>query len=287
MIENRTRRKLERGQPVVGSLTLLNEPAIAEILGAHGYDFLVTDTEHAPMDGQGLLGMVRGSEAGGVTPMVRARRVDEKDFLWMLDIGVQGILIPMLDDAPTARKAAEIAYFPPVGRRTLCSATRAAAHGSYRQNFQGYLDHSNANTVLVGLLETPTALANLDDILEEAIDVFMVGRADLSLAMGLGYDPGHPDVVRCAEEALKRVIAAGKTAGILAYTAHEAMRWLDFGCKFIVYNQPEMVLSNHYAYAMTSLRTHAEIGGMNDVKSQPSDRLGSEDQSPSSPPGPR
>ncbi len=254
MRENNTRKKLERGEVVIGSLTLLPEPAIGEMLGAIGYDFLICDTEHTAVDGQALLHEIRACQSAGVTPIVRVRHAEEKELLWTLDAGAEGVLIPLIEDQATARSAVRLCKFPPLGDRTLCSATRTAAHGAYRPDLKPYLRHVNDNVLITGLVETPEALQKMDEILAEDIDVIMIGRADLSLKMGLGYAPNDPEVVRLCEAALKQTLQAGRVAGILAYSPEEAIKWIDFGCRFIVYNQPEMILTLHYREALSAIK---------------------------------
>lgn len=233
---------------------MLPEPSLGELLGAIGYDFLIVDTEHAALDGAALLHMIRAASAGGLTPLVRIRRLEEKEILWVLDAGAGGVVAPLVSSGAEARALNDHSRFPPGGSRTLCSATRAADHGANRADLSGYLRTSNEDILTVALVETPEGVKAIDAIAAEGVDVVMVGRADLSLKMGLGYAPGHPEVVQLSEHVLKRTIAAGKAAGVLAYTPEEARRWLQFGCRFIVYNQPEMVLSSHYRSALEAIR---------------------------------
>lgn len=251
---NRAKELLDRGEVTYGSLSLIPEPAMAEIVGGAGFDFFIIDTEHVAIDGSGVASMVRACQAAGVGPLVRVRQAEEKTLLWTLDAGAQGVVVPLIEDAPTAQRAVDLCRFPPDGRRTLCSASRAAAHGLHRPDLDIYLQHSNANTLVVGLIETPAGLSNIEEIAATEIDVLMVGRADLSLAMGLGYAPGHPAVVQASEEALKATISSGTAAGILAYSVEEARKWVDFGCRFVVYSQPEMILADHYRSALDQLR---------------------------------
>lgn len=248
------RETLRSGRPAFGSLTLLPEPALGEMLGAIGYDFLIIDTEHSALDGAGLLAMIRGANAGGLAPLVRIRNLEEKEILWVLDAGARGVVAPLVADGASARRLNDFCKFPPEGARTLCSATRAAAHGALRDHLSGYLGKENEEIVTVALVETPEGVERIDEITAEGVDVVMVGRADLSLKMGFGYAPRHPAVVEASEHVLRRTIRAGKVAGVLAYSAEEGRRWLDFGCRFIVYNQPEMVLTEHYRRALQSLR---------------------------------
>ena len=244
--QNRTKRVLDEGGVAFGSLSLLPEPAIGELLGATGYDFLIIDTEHVSVAGRDVEGAIRGCEAAGVTPLVRVRRVDETHILPVLDAGAQGIVVPLVESRAAADAAVALTRFPPVGSRTLCSATRAAGHGAYRGDLTRYLEHANRETLVVGLIETPEGVARAEEIVRSDLDVFFVGRADLSLHMGLGYAPSHPDVVEATRRVLGAALAAGKAAAIIAYDLAQAAEWLSFGCTFVVYSQPEMVLTDFY-----------------------------------------
>lgn len=246
---NRVLQAFAEDRVALGSLTLLQEPAIPEILGRCGYDFLIIDMEHAAADEQTVLTMVRAAEAAGVTPLVRLRRAEPKELLWALDTGAGGVVLPVVESGEQAHAIVASAFYPPRGARTVCSATRAAGHGTQRGDFDAYLQWAAHNVLTIGLVETVKGVEALDDILEAGIDVIMLGRADLSLDMGLGYAPWHPDVVKASYDVVDRVIASGATAGVLAYSPAEAQEWIDRGVRFVVYSQPEMMLSDLYASA--------------------------------------
>lgn len=207
---------LREGKTALGSLTLLQEPATGEILGGIGYDFLIIDMEHAGADEQTVLTMVRACEAADVTPLVRLRRVEEKELLWALDTDAGGVVLPMIEMAEDAREIFRLSHYPPAGDRKLCSAARASGHGTQRHDFGKFLECPNDSVATVCLIETPEGLEKVEAIVAEGIDVLMLGRGDLSVKMGLGYAPNHPSVL---------------------------------GARFIVYSQPEMVLSDSYRAA--------------------------------------
>ncbi|TXK18671.1 HpcH/HpaI aldolase/citrate lyase family protein [Homoserinibacter sp. GY 40078] len=245
---------LKGGEVALGSLTLLQEPAVGEILGRCGYDFLIIDTEHAAADEQTVLAMVRAAQAASVTPLVRLRNADHKQILWALDTGAGGIVIPTVESGDAARALVEASFYPPRGKRTVCSATRAAGHGTARGDFSEYLDWAAENVVTIALVETVRGMEALDDILASGIDVVMLGRADLSLDMGLGYAPWHPDVMAASEKVVERALAAGVVPGVLAYSPEEARSWIAKGVRFVAYSQPEMILSDTYRSAIEAIR---------------------------------
>jgi 2-keto-3-deoxy-L-rhamnonate aldolase RhmA len=250
------RARVTAGEVVFGTLSLLPEPALPELVGIAGYDFFISDTEHVALDGQGLAHVIRAARAVGISPIVRVREVEEKLLLWTLDTGAEGIVIPLVEDAETARLAYDLTRFPPQGRRTLCSASRAAGHGSRRgEGFGSYLEQSNEDILLIGLIETPRGIENLDAILAEPLDVIFVGRSDLSLKLLNTYNPRHPDVREASLHIVDRTLAAGKAASMLAYDLEDARFWLEAGCTCLVYSQPEMILADHYRQALASLRS--------------------------------
>lgn len=253
---NQTLAKLRAGEVAIGTLSLLPEPSLPELVGAIGYDFFVIDTEHVANDGQTLVHSIRGAQAGGVTPIVRVRYVEEKLLLWTLDSGAQGLMLPLVNDAATARRAVELTHYPPDGEKTMCSATRTFGHGAYRRDLRPYLENSNRELLLIALLETPEAIDNAAEIAAEGIDVFCIGRGDLSVKMGIPYGPSHPEVVAATERALRAVIDAGKVASVVAYDLEDAKRWIDFGCRFIMYSQPEMILATHYLNSLEAIQAH-------------------------------
>jgi 2-keto-3-deoxy-L-rhamnonate aldolase RhmA len=252
--ENRVKARLAAGEVALGTLSLLPEPGLPEITGAAGMDFFVIDMEHVAVAGQEIAHMTRAAQAAGVTPIVRVRWVEEKTFLWVLDTGVEGLMLPVVEDAATARRIYDLSHFPPDGSRTLCAQSRAAGHGSYRAHLQPYLENANRELLLIALLETPEAVGRVKEIAREPIDVFIVGRADLSLKMGYPYAPAHPAVVEVTKRTLTAVMEAGKTAGVLAYDVEDAREWMRFGCRFIIYSQPELIIARQLAEAATALR---------------------------------
>ena len=257
--KSRTKEKLRKGEVAFGSLTLVPEPSLVEIVGLAGYDFMVIDTEHAAADGQKVTSMIRAGQAARITPFVRIRHVEEKQILWVLDSGAEGIMIPMLESAETARQAFRLTRYPPEGDRTLCSATRTAGHGVYRNDFRPFLQGVNSEMLILGLVETPEAAGRIKEIVAETdgVDVIFAGRADLSIKLGVGYNPAHPQVIDITKRILSSTIEGGKVAGVLAYDLEDAQRWMDFGCRFIIYSQPEILLSAHYRDMHVKLSAHA------------------------------
>ena len=91
---------------------------------------------------------------------------------------------------------------------------------------------ANDETLLIALIEDIEAWRNLDEILEvDGIGVFFVAPSDFAASMGHIGDAGHPEVQEKIEDALKRIVAAGRTAGTLAMD-NNVRHFAEIGVRF-------------------------------------------------------
>jgi 4-hydroxy-2-oxoheptanedioate aldolase len=206
----------------------------AEICAGAGFDWLLIDGEHSP---NGLQSILRQAQAIAAYPGVNAiARVpfghgDAGAALikQYLDLGVQTLLVPMVDTAEQAQALVRAMRYPPRGIRGMGGA-RASRWG----RFPAYAQEANDRVCLLVQAETSAALANLDAIAAvDGVDGVFIGPSDLSASMGHVGNPGHPDVQAAIEDAVARINRAGKAAGFLAPDEAVARRYLDLGVRFI------------------------------------------------------
>lgn len=120
----------------------------------------------------------------------------------------------------------------------------ALARASRWGQVEDYLDHADEQICLILQLESPQALANLEAIAAvEGVDGLFIGPADLSAAMGHRGDPGHPEVRSAIDDAIVRIRAAGKAAGIITLDEAEAHGYLEAGCGFVGVGVDALVLA--------------------------------------------
>ena len=254
--------RLTQGEPVFGTFVFLPSPAVVEVLGLAGMDYVIVDLEHAPKDWETVENMIRAAELHGVAPLVRVSGNDEKEILQALELGAEGIVVPFVQTGKDARAAAAAMKYAPAGRRGTCTLTRAAGYGSLRASFVEHSERQNGRVVCVALVEDPIGVENIDDILaaEPGPDVIMVGRADL--AASLGY-PGKVDAPAVLE-ATERILAAiecrpipGCTAAVGVYGPDDAPAWLAKGVRCFFYSSDGLIL--HDAVKATVDRFHAAV----------------------------
>ncbi|MGE0802614.1 MAG: HpcH/HpaI aldolase/citrate lyase family protein [Lautropia sp.] len=175
------------GTAVLVNLTF-NSPNLVEYLAALGFDAVMLDCEHTSASVERIEELARAARASGIAAVVRPEKFDEALVTRYLDCKVDGIMVPHVDDAATARR--------------IVDAVRYA------------LPDRHQEITIIVMLESVTAIANLDEILAvEGIDVFFLARVDLSKSMGHGGDKQHPDVVGTVSRSIARIRAAGRHAG--------------------------------------------------------------------------
>ena len=209
---NTTKRKLHAGECVFGVFVPIPSPRIVEFCALAGFDYVIIDAEHGPIDVEACEGMVRAAEAFDITPIVRVPENAEKTILRYLDVGAQGVMVPQVNTRDDAERAIRAVKYAPLGQRGLASA-RAAAYGQ-RMALPAYTRHANQETILLIQIENVVALKHLQDMLTlDAIDVFELGTADLSQSLGFPGETGHPEVKKVVDEIVKQILGAGRVVG--------------------------------------------------------------------------
>ncbi len=164
-------------------------------------------------------------------PVVRCRDDNRALIKQMLDIGAQTLLVPMIETADQAREVVKSVNYPPVGVRGVGAAlARASDFGSVSD----YLKTANDEVCLLLQVESVVALENLDEILAvEGVDGVFVGPSDLAADMGFIGRPGVPEVQTAVNDALTRIRAAGRAAGILTSDKALAKGYAEMGVEFL------------------------------------------------------
>jgi 2-keto-3-deoxy-L-rhamnonate aldolase RhmA len=195
----------ETGTPLFGVFCSTPAPLMVELIAAAGYDFVVIDLEHTLLDGATLNAMLLAARASGIAALVRTAAVFQ--IVQVLDAGAQGIVVPRVSSGREAREAVAAAHHASLGQRGL-NATAASAFG--RDDLANAAAQAAADTLVVAMIEDREGLAALDEIAAlEGIDVLLAGAADLSQALGVPWQTGHPAV----REAVARVGAAARWHG--------------------------------------------------------------------------
>ncbi|MCW2729489.1 MAG: 2,4-dihydroxyhept-2-enedioate aldolase [Mycobacterium sp.] len=225
--------RLTDGSPRFGMWLASGSGYVTEVCAGSGIDWVLLDQEHAPNDLRSTLEQLQVL-AGypDVDVLVRPPVADPVLIKRLLDVGVQNLIVPMIDDASEAAAAVAATRYPPAGIRGVGSAL---ARASRWNRISDYLVTADASVSLTVQVETIEGLSHLEDIAGvDGVGAVFIGPADLAASMGKLGQPEHPEVVGTIEAALSTIVAHGKSAGVNAFNETIARRYVAAGARFVL-----------------------------------------------------
>jgi 4-hydroxy-2-oxoheptanedioate aldolase len=215
MRANHVRRRLQAGEPSIGTWLSLPSPEAAEYVSRLGFDWLTVDAEHNPIDIRTLAQMFAAMAASGTAPMVRIPWNSGENFKRVLDAGAWGVVVPMVKTREEAERAVEAARYYPEGDRSV-GGGRAPI--SFDTTGEHYLRNANNEILVVLQIEHIRGVENADAILSvPGVDACFIGPNDLAASMGLGLgvplesdDPALNEAIYAIRDAcLRNGVAPG------------------------------------------------------------------------------
>ena len=233
--------RLKDGPPLVGCWSHLVSPIAAEVVALCGYDFVLIDNEHGPASLSESTAIMQAVSTTAVATMMRVPWNDAVYIKRALDTGIEGVMIPAVEDADAARAAVAACRYPPEGIRGVAYAvTRAADYGL---KLAEYAAAANHNLVVMCQVETAKTVDNIAEIgAIEGIDVLFIGPFDLSASLG---KPGQFDDLQVAEtlaRAEAAILDSGKAMGGICRPDDPAEAMLARGYKLRVTNSDATLL---------------------------------------------
>lgn len=216
-----------------------------EICAGAGFDWLLIDGEHSPNDLRSILQQAQ-TIAGYSNVHAVARvpagfgHVGQILIKQYLDLGIQTLLVPMVDTADQAREIVRSMRYPPNGVRGVAGA-RASRWGQYAE----YAKDADAQVCLLIQVETCEGMDNVEAIAAvDGVDGIFIGPADLSASMGHIGNPSHPEVQAAIEVGIARIVKSGIAPGILTTNEQLAQRYLSLGALFVAVGVDHALLGN-------------------------------------------
>lgn len=226
---NNFKAKLRAGQSQIGLWCGLPGSYAAEIVAPAGFDWLLFDTEHSPSDVLTVLPQLQAVAPYQVSPVVRPAVNDPVLIKRFLDIGVQTLLIPYVQNAEEAKAAVDATRYPPEGIRGVSALTRATRFGRVKN----YAQNAARELCVLVQVETREAMAEVEAIASvDGVDGVFIGPADLAASLGFPGQPGHPEVVEAIETMIAKLKRLGVPAGILTPDETFAARCVELGTLF-------------------------------------------------------
>ncbi|MDK2856769.1 MAG: 4-hydroxy-2-oxoheptanedioate aldolase [Bacillota bacterium] len=257
--ENKLKKALAQGRTVFGPFMKLSDPAVVEVFGYAGFDFVIIDTEHGPLSIETAENLVRAAQLTGVTPIIRVTDNDPAKISRALDIGAQGVQVPQITSREEAEKAVRAAKFAPQGDRGVCRFVRAADYTALDR--YKYFLHANENTLVIIMVEGLEGISNIDGILATpGIDILFVGPYDLSQSLGVTGQVNHPSVIAKLEEVTAKAREKGVVVGTFVDTVEAAHQWSKLGIQYISYSVDVGLLYEGSRQIVSALKDEIQRG---------------------------
>ena len=235
---NKAKERLLAGEKLSAGWVQLGSSIASEIMADAGFDMLVLDGEHAPLDATNMVTLLQAMK--GVPSMVRAPWNDFVTIKRLLDIGVMGVHIPYVNTAEESEAAVKACKYPPEGIRGIAGSVRAAGFGT---NPGEYLQRVNDQLLIMVALETPKSVENLDAMMEvPGVDGIFIGPMDLATTHGYFGNPAHPDVQKIIHGIEEKVVAKGKLLATVAPSAAAAQKLYDRGYSYVIFASDAVTL---------------------------------------------
>lgn len=253
---------LKRGVTKIGLFLNSSSPVVAEQLSYAGYDWLLVDTQHGPMDPITLSGMIAAISNGNALSMVRVGGYNDRAGIQQaLDAGANGILVPYINTRQEAEEAVSCCLYPTAGTRSVYFPQRC----TNESGLLGYVGNANKNVVIALQVETHSCIKNIDEILAvKGVDIAFLGQNDLCMSMGLYEKYEFPHMYTSPElnEATKTLIETckkyGRTPGVFLFGTDRVVEFINLGFPFIS-------IGNDLHHIMTQAGAH--IGKITEITS--------------------
>jgi 4-hydroxy-2-oxoheptanedioate aldolase len=225
----------------IGYFATLGSAALTEMLAACGFDWVLIDTEHSPIELPDVIDHMRAIERSNVPALVRPAWNDTVLIKRILDQGAQTLLIPYVDSPAEAAAAVSAIRFPPHGVRGVSGSSRSSNYGLETD----YFKRAEAELCLIVQIESTKALDRIEEIAAvPGVDAIFIGPSDLAASMGHLGNAQHPEVQAAIDNGFRRLKKAGKASGYLTGNEDEFRRRLADGVDFISFATDAVFIRN-------------------------------------------
>ena len=241
------------GKPAINGWLSVPNSFTAEAMAKMGWDSLTIDIQHGLNDFSTSISMLQAIYGNSTIPFARVTWNEPGIIMKMLDAGTCGIIAPMINTREECENFVSYCYYPPIGQRSYGPMRAQLIYGS------DYIKNANSQIVTLAMIETKTAMDNLDEILSvENLNGVYIGPSDMSLSYGLSpkFDIKEDPVYSNIKIIVKKAKKHGKIAGIHNGSTQYAKEMIDLGYQFVTISSDYRAMST---YAQNIINEMKEI----------------------------
>ncbi|MBT3378338.1 MAG: 2,4-dihydroxyhept-2-ene-1,7-dioic acid aldolase [Lentisphaerae bacterium] len=250
--------KVRNGEVTIGTWIQAGHPTIAEVLAEAGFDWIAADCEHTDIDMTQFAGLARAMYGRGPAPLVRVRENDTLAIRQVLDMGAEGVIVPLVNSPAEAEAAVRAAKYPPQGVRGFAFSRM----NDWGETFEDYLAQANSTVLVIVMIESREGVENIDDILAvPGVDGVFIGPYDMSGSYGIPGQTQDPIIKAACAQVAVACKQAGKAAGIhvVLPSAAAIQEAVADGFTFIAVGVDTVFLAEAAKSALTCARTAAAL----------------------------
>ena len=232
----------QSGNPVINAWLSIPNSFTAEAFGKMGWDSITIDMQHGQNDYQTSIPMLQSLSSSQSVPMTRVPWSEPGIIMKMLDLGIMGIIAPMINTKEDCEKFVSYCYYPPIGERSFGPMRAQIVHGSE------YFVNANKNILSFAMIETKQAVENIDYILSVPnLTGVYIGPADMSSSYGLTpkFDVKEDPVFSNIKLIAKKAKEYGKIAGIHNGSTSYAKEMISLGYNFVTVLSDFRIMSSY------------------------------------------
>lgn len=256
MLFRNLKAEIKSGRKLLGCWASLGSPAAVECAAIAGFDVIVLDCEHGFVDRSNALSLTLAARAHGCGVILRVPDQRVAEFKFALDMGVDGVIIPMTANAQEAKAIVDACRYPPHGTRGAAPGVVRAA--DYGLNARAYIDSHASDLLIIPQIEHVDAIEEIAAMgAIDGVDMLFIGPSDLSASMHmLGADDFKP-VMAQVERAAKAIKQAGLMLASIQVPTMDAASLFKAGYDLIVgASDATLLRSAGQAYVKNSGRGH-------------------------------
>ena len=239
---NKLKKLLIENKSIINGWLSIPNSFTAEAMSKMGWDSITIDMQHGQSDYNTSIGMLQAISNNNCVPFVRVPWNEPGIIMRMLDLGVLGIISPMINNKKECEDFVSYCHYPPIGKRSFGPMRAQIVYGS------DYYDKANDNIISLAMIETKEAVDNIDEILSVPnLTGVYIGPADMNSSYGkkpqfdILEDPIYSNIKMIAKKAKEY----GKIAGIHNGTTKYAKDMIKIGYQFVTVSSDFRAMSTY------------------------------------------
>ncbi|WP_246302848.1 HpcH/HpaI aldolase family protein [Paenibacillus plantarum] len=235
-------------------LSELYSPNIPVLFKSCGFDYFVVDCEHGCFDYGEVAALSAVSKQVRIPMLVRISSNSRDHILKYMDMGVAGLLVPMVSTSDEIRQVVEYAKYEPWGKRGI---TTKRAHSNYKcDDILAYMEQANQETVVLAQIETAEGLKNIKQIAETVgLDGLIVGPTDLTSDLGIAMQFESKIFRDAVHRIYQHASDAGKLSGMIISNTNVLRDCERLGMQILCWNSELGMLMKGAELGLKELRS--------------------------------